>query len=82
MNYPAIAEFIIEFIQYADEADIRSFLEFLLHDKNLFSSEEDMYDSNYFKNKFIELLIRHPKHNQLILQHLEGLQFWQYNFEC
>ena len=39
MNYPVIAEFIIEFIQYADEADIRSFLEFLLHDKNLFSSE-------------------------------------------
>ena len=46
MNYSVIAEFIIEFIQYADEADIRSFLEFLLHDKNLFSSEEDMYDSN------------------------------------
>lgn len=75
MNYPVIVEFIIEFIQYADEADIRSFLEFLIHDKNLFSSEEDMYDSNYFKNKFIELLIRHPKHNQLILQHLEGLQY-------
>lgn len=75
MNYLAIAEFIIEFIQYADEADIRRFLKFLLHNKISLSSEESMYDSNYFKNKFIELLISHPEHNQSILQHLEGLQY-------
>ena len=75
MNYLAIAEFIIEFIQYADEADIRRFLKFLLQNKIPLSSEESMYDSNYFKNKFIELLISHPEHNQSILQHLEGLQY-------
>ena len=74
MNYPVIAEFVLEFIKYADENDVRNFLEFLFQGNYVFSTEESKYDSNYFKNKFMELLISHPNNNQVILRHLEALQ--------